>query len=226
MNFIDIILIVLALLTVIHGYSNGLIRSLISLLKYIIGLPVAFFVSDKYNIAVYNNFVREAAVQKVAEGISSSADLNAFSDSVKNAVGNLPFGMSGIIDLSFLDNATQENIAEKIVNGIVEPLALVVIKILLFVLTLSLFYLIIFVITKIFGKFEKSKHMPLKKTNKVLGAVFGAAKAVAVLAVLSAVLLFVRDFIFASSQNEFVNQVDSSAVLEFINKNNPFMDFV
>ena len=46
------------------------------------------------------------------------------------------------------------------------------------------------------------------------------------LAGVCAALVFVRDFIFASSQNEFVRLVDSSSVTEFINTINPLINLV
>ena len=88
------------------------------------------------------------------------------------------------------------------------------------------FSLLAWIITRLIKGLEKIKNIPFKKTNKLLGAVFGAVKAVLVLAVLCAVLVFVKDYIFASSQNEFVNQVDSSTIVEFVNKINPLADLL
>lgn len=226
MNILDLVLILIIAATIAIGYSRGFIISLLSLLRCAVGLPIAFFAADKYNMKIYTEFVREVAIDKIEQGLQASVDADGFVSSVRQAVDELPFGISGIIDLSFLDNVSQANLTESIVDNIVEPVALVIIKIVIFILTVSVFYAVTFIIARLFRKLDKVRNMPLKKTNKFLGAVFGAVKAAAVIAVLSAVLVFVRDFIFASSQNEFVNMVNSSAIIEFVNKINPLVDLL
>lgn len=226
MNYIDIVFIVIILATIIAGYSKGFVLSLISFARYIIGFPAAFFVADKYNALVYSSVVRSAALQEIQSSIADYADTDTYIGAIREAVDNLPLGLSGIIDLSFLNNISQASVAEAIVDHIVEPIALVVIKIILFVLTIALFYVITCVAAVLIKKAETIKHMPFKKTNRFLGALFGVFKAAAAVAVLSAVLVFVKDFIFASSQNEFVDQVNSSALIEFINKINPFINLI
>ncbi len=226
MNILDLILIFIIAATVAASYSRGFVLSLVSLVRYAVGMPVAFFVADRYNMVIYSRFVRDEAVSRVSQAIQSSADINGFASSVREAVDSLPFGMSGIVDLSFLDNISSANITEGVVNNIVEPVACVIIKIALFILTMVAFSLLAWIISRLIKGLEKIKNIPFKKTNKLLGAVFGAVKAVLVLAVLCAVLVFVKDYIFASSQNEFVNQVNSSTIVEFVNKINPLADLL
>lgn len=138
---------------------------------------------------------------------------------------SLPFGLSGAVDLSFLNGLSNESAANAVLQNIVEPVALVIIKIILFVITLVLFFILVRLISKAIQNIMSKKHAPLKRTNKFLGAVFGVLKGVVSLAVLSAVLVFLRDFLFASSQS-FSSQVDSSAVVEFINKINPLLSLI
>lgn len=226
MNILDLILIFIIAATVAASYSRGFVLSLVSLVRYAVGMPVAFFVADRYNMVIYSRFVRDEAVSRVSQALQSSADINGFASSVREAVDSLPFGMSGIVDLSFLDNISSANITEGVVNNIVEPVACVIIKIALFILTMVAFSLLAWIISRLIKGLEKIKNIPFKKTNKLLGTVFGAVKAVLVLAVLCAVLVFVKDYIFASSQNEFVNQVDSSTIVEFVNKINPLADLL
>lgn len=226
MNILDLILIFIIAATVAAGYSRGFVLSLVSLVRYAVGMPVAFFVADRYNMIIYSRFVRDEAVSRVSQALQSSADIDGFAASVRETVDSLPFGMSGIVDLSFLDNVSSANITESVASNIVEPVACVIIKIVLFILTLLAFSLLAWLISKLIKRLDKIKNIPFKKTNKFLGAVFGVIKSVLVIAVLCAVLVFVKDYIFASSQNEFVNQVNSSAIVEFVNKINPLADLL
>lgn len=224
-NYIDIILIVVFAACIAAGYARGFLLSLISFARYIIGFPAAFYVADTYSLAFYERFISSTALEKISQGLSDSADIDSFVSAVRNAVAELPFGLSGSVDLSFLNGISNETAANAVLKNVVEPVALVIVKIILFVATLLLFYLIVWVISKIIKSIMNKEHTPLKRTNKFLGAVFGALKGVVTLAVFSAVLVFMRDFLFTSSQS-FVSQVDSSVVLEFINKINSFLHLI
>lgn len=224
-NYIDIILIVIFAACIAAGYARGFLLSLISFAKYIIGFPLAFYVADTYSLPFYNRFVSDAALEKISQGLADSADIDSFVSSVRDEVGELPFGLSGSVDLSFLNGFSNDSAANAVLQNIVEPVAVVIIKIILFVITIALFYILIWLISKVIKSIMSNKNAPLKRTNKFLGAVFGALKGIATLAVLCAVLVFLRDFLFASSQ-PFTSAVDSSAVVEFINKLNPLMDLI
>lgn len=224
-NFIDIALIVVFAACIAGGYARGFILSLVSFAKLIISFPLAFYVADTYSGTFYDKYVSAAALEKISQGLADSADIDSFVSSVRNAVAELPFGLSGIVDLSFLDSLSNDSAANAVLQNIVEPVAQVVIKIGLFVITLVLFNILVLIISKIIKSIMNNKHTPLKRTNKFLGAAFGALKGVATLAVLSAVFVFLSDFVFTTSQ-DFVSQVDSSAVMEFINKINPLMHLI
>lgn len=224
-NYIDIILIVIFAACILDGYARGFLLSLISFAKYIIGFPLAFYVADTYSLPFYNQFVSGAALEKISQGLSDSANIDSFVSAVRDAVGELPFGLSGSVDLSFLNGISNDSAANAVLQNIVEPVALVLIKIILFIITIVLFYVLVWLVSKVIRGIMKKDHAPLKRTNKFLGAVFGVLKGTATLAVFSAALFFLRDFLFTSSQ-QFVSQVDTSAVVEFINKINPLLYLV
>ena len=52
MNFIDLSIIILILLIVWEGYARGFIVSLLSLVRFAVGIPVSFFIADKYSLAL------------------------------------------------------------------------------------------------------------------------------------------------------------------------------
>lgn len=224
-NFIDIALIVVFAACIAGGYARGFVLSLISFAKLIVSFPLAFYVADTYSGTFYDKYVSAAALEKISQGLADSADIDSFVSSVRQAVGEIPFGLSGTVDLSFLDGINNQTAASAVLQNIVEPVALVIIKIALFVLTLVIFNILVLIVSKIIKSIMNKKHAPLKRTNKYLGAAFGALKGVALLAVLSAVFSFLSDFVFTTSA-DFVSQVDSSAVMEFINKINPLMHLI
>lgn len=224
-NYIDIILLVIFAASIACGYGRGLVLSLISFAKYLIGFPLAFYVADTYSASFYERFVQSRAVEYTAEALNSTADIDSFVSSVKEAIGELPFGLSNAVDLSFLNTITADSAAQAVTDNIVQPVATVAVKIFLFILTVAAFYVITWIAARIIRSIGKSEHMPLKKTNKFLGAVFGTLQGGVSLAVISAVLVFVRDFLL-QPEYSLSHQISSSAVIEFINKLNPLVSLI
>lgn len=224
-NFIDIILFVIFAACIAGGYSRGFLLSLISFAKYIVGVPLAFWAASDLSVPFYEKYVSQAALERISAGLAGSADIDSFVSSVREAVGELPFGLGSAVDLSFLNGISNDAAASAVLQNIVEPVALAIIKIVIFVVTLVLFSVAVWLVSKLIRRLMNNKHAPLKHTNKFLGAVFGALKGILTLAALCAVIAFLRDFLFSSSE-AFVSQADSSVVVEFINKINPFLHLI
>ena len=55
MNLVDLSLIVLIALTVFVGIKRGLLISLLSALRFIVSIPLSFFVGNNYNEIIYKN---------------------------------------------------------------------------------------------------------------------------------------------------------------------------
>ena len=224
-NFIDLILIIIFAACVAGGYARGLVLSVISLAKYLVGIPLAFFAADELSRPVYDRFISEAALQKISEGITQSADIDSFTASVKEAVSQLPFGIGGSVDLSFLNGVSNESAANAVLVNVVEPIALAAVKIAVFVLALALFLVLVRIIVHFIKKLQSKKHAPLRRTNKFFGAVFGILQGVVALASLCAVIAFLRGSLF-SGATQFAAQADSSLVVEFVNKINPLLSII
>ena len=77
------------------------------------------------------------------------------------------------------------------------------------------------VLGKNIKKIRKEKELPFHKTNSFFGGVFGLVKSGAYLIVISAVCEFVLDIM--TTQNQFVTQLRSSVIIEYINKFNPLI---
>ncbi len=72
MNFIDLSIIILILLIVWEGYARGFIVSLLSLVRFAVGIPVSFFIADKYSLALYNSHFRENISSRIFADIEST----------------------------------------------------------------------------------------------------------------------------------------------------------
>lgn len=200
--------------------------SLISFVRFLIGVPLSFAVSNNYASVIYDDYIKTTAIEKISSQIEKTADIDTFVGAFKEAVNEIPFGLADSTDFSFLENATSTSLANGIVNNILEPLAIATIKIALFVLTLWAFYVITWIIIKIFRLIFSGRNLPFRKTNKFLGAVFGVLKSVVAVFALAAILDFVRE-IGSGAEGEhivkLISQLNSSVILEFVNKFNPIL---
>lgn len=226
MNYIDIFFLVLFVLMIISAYQRGFLKSLISFVRFAVVMPISFYVSDKYCLPIYTNYVKDTAFQKITEGIQNSADIDVYVSSIKDSVSDLPFNLGEIVDLSFLDSASTSSFANCILNNIVEPIAIIIIKFLLFVLTLVAFYVITWIIVKAIDGIIKSKRFPFKKADKFLGAVLGVAKAIMAVIAISAIFAFILEINAGNTESQFISQLNSSLILEFVNKYNPILSII
>ena len=147
-NILDIILVLSVAACIVAGYFKGLLRSVISFAKYAVGIPLAFFTADKYSAQIYNSFFREIALNKVTNGIENSANIDSLAESVKESVASLPFGLSGIVDTSFLDNINNSTAAQAITKNVLDPVLLVVVKAVVFLIVLIAVSLVVLLISK------------------------------------------------------------------------------
>lgn len=221
MNYLDLAFIIITALIVITGVQRGLLVSLLSMLRFFFGVPLAFFVSDRYYISVYDNFLKETVYNQVLEQISRSQSVNGIIKAVNDFTGSLPDIFSRGIDTSSFKDLSLEEISKEVTDSVVEPVALIVIKIILFIITFVLFYIVAGIIIHLVKKLRKKEHMPLRHANAFLGGVLGLLKALVLIFTVSTIIGYICGIL--PKDNSFVKLADSSYAVDFINANNPFI---
>lgn len=223
MSFIDLAFIIIIVIMVAVGAHRGLIVSLLSAVRTIIGVPLSFFVSEKYSQWTYDSLVREIAYNKVSERLAESESFNSVISSVDELTSSLPDIFTQRIDTSsFIGKGLSiDEISVRITDSVVEPIAVIIIKILLFIVSFLLFFLVTGLIISIIKKLRKRNKTPLKRTSTVLGGVFGLLKALVFIFALSTILSYICNII--PQNNILARQADSSFALEFINNYNPLL---
>lgn len=222
MNSIDLCIIVIFLIIVFEGYVRGFIASLLSLVRFAVGIPISFIVADKFSSVVYTDYFKETIRAEVLKGIENSG-LDTYVASVKDTVHSLPDVLKGSVDLSFLDTASAASAADGIMSNIVDPVGNMIIKVALFVVTLAVFYILTGILLFVIKKLSNSSNAPFRKTNKFLGAVFGMLKALILVFAIAKIGSFFTENL-KSVDNEFLYQLASSGIIEFVNNFNP-IDF-
>lgn len=223
MNYIDLFFIVVFLVMIFAGYLRGFVVSMLSFIRFAVSVPVSLFVANNYSNDIYNALFYEAILKRVIVEIDNTGIENAVA-AVKDSFDNLPFGLSSTVDSSFLDylGGGKEELALEVMRNIINPAAITMCKIIIFILTIIIFYAITWLIIKYFKNKNKDKDAPFHNTNKFLGAVFGLVKAVVFVFAFSAIFYFIAGI---SEKNAFVNEIETSSVYNFI-KYNPIITYL
>lgn len=210
LNYIDLFFIVIFFVMIFSGYMKGFLVSLLSSLRFIISVPLSLFIANNYSDDIYNAFLYEPVYNRVIIEIDKSG-IESVMASVRDIFDSLPFALSEKVDSSFLDymNAEKEELALEIMKNIINPLAIIICKIVIFVLTIVAFYAITCLIIKYFKKKNDDKDAPLHKTNRFMGAVFGLIKAGAFVFAFTAIFYFITGI---SEKNTFVNEIETSTL--------------
>lgn len=222
MNLVDVLLAVIAVLIVFSGYKKGLIVSLLEMAKLAVGMPLSYWVSDKYNQVFYDSFVHSIVQDKINKEVSTYANTDQFIDSIKQSVGSFPEFMRSAIDLKALDKVSTDNIALFVEKNVVEPIALIVVKVALFLACLIIFGLIVSFLLSFFRKQNRGKGSVLKTTNRIAGGVFGGVRAVLFIAVIATVCFYVAN-LYTGENNDMINMLKESVILNNINNINPMI---
>lgn len=222
MNIADLVFAVLTALLVFVGYKKGLIVSLLELVKTIVGIPVSYFVSNKYSEPFYEAFVRERMREKIAQQISEKTNIDELAASIKQSLAL--FG--GKFDASSLDKFSGAKLVDYLEAQVFAPVAIGVIQVILFLLTFAVFGLVLSIVIALFKhsskKDDDDKRSTLKTSNRLLGGVFGLIKAAVIVFAVSTACAYLFKFM-PKTDSAFLQTLKDSRVIEFINKYNPLV---
>lgn len=220
MNVIDIVLVVAAMLLILHGYLKGFLVAILSLARYLLGIPLCYFVAKSCSAPLYYALIQDIVGAQIARGVESTGIDNIVTG-VKNTVSEFPEALQNVIDLSFLNNISAANATQGIMQNVVDPVVIVILKIVIFVAVSAVFLILTSILIAAIDKASKKKDAPFKDTNKFLGAALGAVKAFIILIAVAAIGNFLVTYL--GGAGSFIDQIDSSAVIGFINKFNPLL---
>lgn len=210
MNYIDLFFIVVFFVMIFSGYMKGFLVSFLSSLRFLISVPLSLFIANNYSADIYNAVFYESVFNRVIVEIDKTG-IESAAASVRESFNSLPFALSEKVDSSFLDylNSGKEELALAIMRNIVNPAAIIICKIAIFVLTIVVFYAITWLIIKYFKKKNDDKDTPLHKTNRFMGAVFGLIKASVFVFTFISIFYFITQI---SEKNAFVNEIETSTL--------------
>lgn len=219
MSYIDIAFVAVTVIMIAVGVRRGFVASALATLKYLLGIPLSYYVSGLLYQPIYDGYVRDYICDKITEKILSSGSYEELITEINGFIGSIPKNITDMFDLSLLYSTEPRQLGEVLTDSIIEPVALAVLRIVIFIIVFILFCIIISLIISAFSKLQKKKHAPLKHTNRFFGGVFGLLKAALLVFTAAAAIKYIEPLL--PQGNSLTAQADASVLLEFINKYNP-----
>lgn len=237
LNYVDVIIVGILLLTFFVGYAKGILITLVNLIRYSVGLFLCMFVANGYYEMFYNSFVKERIVNKLSTQVVTSANIDEILANLNTTVNSLPSFVKKGIDISSLSFSSGDDIASIIAENVFQPIALIIVKALLFVLTFVVFFgltgLIIHAIRKHNNKKRsenrhnkkkrsESRHKRnLKTIDRIFGGLFGFVKGALIVFIFVSAVGAISQ-IDSFRDNAFVSTALNSSLYNYLLDVNPF----
>lgn len=227
---IDVLLAVIAVSALVAGYKNGLVKTVLSLVRSIVAVLVAYAFTPYLAPVFYDSFILERianGIEKTVGSLSKTADGNDFIRLIEEApkVFTQMLEKYGI-ELESLESHVSTmsetgNAAVKSVSQFISaPVATVIANSLAFIIIFVAAFIILFLVSKLIEIVFKA---PILKTaDKLAGLLLGALNAAVVLWVLSIVITYAVTALGAIAPDWFgASVVEDSVILRFFSEVNP-----
>lgn len=222
---LDLAIVVVFGIFLFLGFKNGILSSFISFVSSVFAGFLSVYFGGKLSLWVYSNVIGPA-IKKKAESLMVAGSLNA-----ESFLGHLPkffvnySSFNGITPFSLdhiINNNAQGIIPEKI-SEIFAPVITDALKSIFVVFLFVLFMVALKFIIKFIAKVLRFSLM--KKTNTILGGLFGLLKAYVVITV---ALCCLKSFSYiAEGAFSFVSEenVTNTVIFKEMYNNNPVYEF-
>lgn len=198
----------------VWGFRRGLLSGLIGTAKYAVGVPVSLFVSHQYYQVVYDKLVEPKALAKVQEKIAGASGVDTFMAALQEKMQALPQALQGDFDFAALKKGSAKTAADFVMQ-LVEPVACLLVKIALFLLSFIIIALICWLLSAMLRK-KQGKNTVFTRTNSLLGGAFGLVKGCLFLVLVSGVWAYLAGNNWLPKDNGVYAFFADSAILEYM----------
>ncbi len=239
MSFIiDIIIIAIIAVSAFFAYKKGFIGTLFSLLGTVVAIVLSLMLCTPVSSFINDNFVNPTVKSYIVKAVDSSSIGQSYEQALTNGaqivkkVKEMPQSLKNILDLAGINteeiiaeaNKTEANAAtavDDLINKIATPISTAISRVVslvgLFIILSIALWVVCKLITAVFNA------LPLgKKLNKFGGLVFGIARGLLIVFVISALFTAVSKTVNPESNNIFSNKtIENTVVLKTVNDFNP-----
>lgn len=227
-TILDIILILIMVITMIRSMRKGFLRCVLSLVCVVVAVIGASALCKPAAEWCYDNIADAVVVNSIKSELDSFLNDDSGTNAVKSAVESVPTVVIDQLDSLGLDleslingitelDLSSEETAVQISQQIVRPGALIVLRLICYLILFLIIRFICGIATNIIHRVLNVT--PLKKANKFLGAILGLAKGAAIII---AVALLLNLYVSIVKDNDVLNQaIEFSHICGIINDVDP-----
>lgn len=227
-NYIDIALVAIAIISAVVGYKRGIFETIIRFIRAALGYLLCIYVSSNYSQSVYNVLVKPKLLDMINEKIVNSGNIDEVIKNLKAYVSSLPEFLQGYFNTDNL-SVSSSDVSSAVLQNVFEPVATVLTKIAVFIAVFIVFFGITGIIIAVVKHRNKKKNAErghetvLKKTDRLFGILFGIIKAfVLILVIASVFTYFINVNESAEVSSGILKEAQNSSLLNLINQINPF----
>lgn len=221
---IDIVLLVLIVIITLRGRKKGFIRMLLETLGFAVSAVVAWIVANKFSKTIYESYFRQGVLSNIEDRMTGSGSPDAgtvsfysIPNQLRGIAEKLGFSVEQLTQNTVnADSSNPGDAAAVIEKTVVSPIALIVLKIVLFLITMIVCSL---VLKFIIGIIDRASKLPVLKTaNGTLGAIFGLLNGLIVATVISLLLFTAAGFINNESFTSEISKTYSYKAIQYFGK--------
>ncbi len=216
---VDIVLASIFALIVIISVKKGFFKSLFDLIGSVLAFVIAKALSASFAPALFGSVIRPGA-EKYLSSALSSAGTTDYSTQIEQALNSIPESLGGLMQIIGINKEAimekfssidlkGENPVETIINTVVEPVGTALIEFIMIAILALVLIVVIKIVVKLLDKIITALPV-VKRFNSLFGGIFGALRAVIVVAVCSMLISVVAGFI---SNEAFIESVDNSIIV-------------
>ncbi|MBQ9228689.1 MAG: CvpA family protein [Eubacterium sp.] len=227
-NYVDLAIADVVLVAAVIGFCRGIIINIINFIRLSVGAFLCFFVAENACVPVYESLVKPRLVTAVEAHIAAAADPQAIAAQVAEFNGQLPKVIADNVNLDALELSSAD-IAESIVTSVFEPIVTALVKGVLFIAVFLVFFLLTGVLVHFISKALNKKNKTtgrtsaVRKTDRVLGLLFGILKSCVIVLAIVAVLMYILELKpELAVESRLWEQISSARLVGLINEINPF----
>ncbi len=231
--FLDLILLAVLVIFVVLGAKKGFIRALLDGFSTLIAGVLAYTFTESASQYAYDAFVRNMVRNSLSNALNSTTnDFGSVTEKVEILINKIPesainfsakfgFNVDAVADSIIKSRPSDKDVLiDTIMTEVADKIMMPLVETVTFIILLVAFVFVLAVIIRLLDSVIK-KIPVVKETDKIFGGLLGVLKGVIVVFVVCTILAFM----IASSQNEeFIELVTSSKILEFVNSNNPLLN--
>ena len=224
LSYIDLIILVVMALVVFSGCHKGFVRTLFSLAKFVVTIPLAFLLSDWLTPYVMRDIVTPYALEQLETKLQTVSGSGSVAEAVRSVLPFLPDSAADSLQQQWdLAVAADPAFVQHLFDNTIEPVANIVVQVLVFLAACLVLSIALWLISLLL---KPKKDSTLGKADRVFGGVLGFVKAVMLLFVFCTIIQVLSTFLASFESSSLAQALEQRFIIRQINTINPFNDFV